>query len=87
MSVPSFVFNPVSPVAVTPIGATERDGMLNVCAALSVVVELLPFFTMLSDIPIQLLLMSSLPSAVAVTAEPFTVYKPLGVKPVNCSAA
>ncbi|MOA50492.1 hypothetical protein D3C78_1735090 [compost metagenome] len=60
--------------------------MLIVCAVLSVVVELLPFFTMLSDVPNQLLPIANLPSTVAVTKTPFTVYEPLAVKPVTCSA-
>ncbi|MNP58239.1 hypothetical protein D3C76_1531410 [compost metagenome] len=86
VKVPLLALIAVSPVAITPVGASARDGMLSVCAALSNVVEALPFFTMLSDVPNQPLLMVSLPSVVAVTAVPFTVYEPLGARPVNCSA-
>ncbi|MNV39827.1 hypothetical protein D3C71_1314180 [compost metagenome] len=87
VKVPLLAFIAVSSVAVTPIGAPGRIGMLSVCAVLSVVVELLPFFTMLNDVPNQMLSIASLPSAVAVSEAPFTVYEPLAVKPVNCSAA
>ncbi|MNV59701.1 hypothetical protein D3C71_1521380 [compost metagenome] len=86
VNVPLLALISVSSVAITPVGASARGGMLIVCAALSNVVEALPFFTMLSDVSNQPLLMASLPSVVAVTAVPFTVYEPFGTRPVNCSA-
>ncbi|MNV39828.1 hypothetical protein D3C71_1314190 [compost metagenome] len=85
VNVPLLAFIAVSSVAVTPVGTPARDGMLNVCAALSVVVEPLPFFIILSDVPNQLLPIANFPSAVAVTKAPFTVYEPFDVKPVSCS--
>ncbi|MNC37919.1 hypothetical protein D3C75_865040 [compost metagenome] len=73
-------------MTVTPTGAAGRDGTFSVCAVLSVVVEPSPFFTMLSDVPSQLLSIASLPLPSAVTTLPFTVYEPFAVRPVSCSA-
>ncbi|MNV95505.1 hypothetical protein D3C71_1904040 [compost metagenome] len=86
-SVPSFTLIAVSSVAVTPVGASGRDGIISVCAVLSVVAEPSPFFTMLNVVPSQLLSITSLPLPSAVTAVPFTVYEPIAVRPVSSSAA
>ncbi|MNV59700.1 hypothetical protein D3C71_1521370 [compost metagenome] len=68
VNVPSLALIAVSFVAVTPVGAPGRDEIVRVCAGLSVVDEPSPFFTMLTDVPNQLLSIASLPSAVAITA-------------------